>query len=127
MDVGSKEDLSRVLNGKPDTIRISSAGAGKKGAQKGRLTLAVWNGWGMSNERMDYLFGSQDGRETGLFLAVGNGNWLVGLTECRRDEQRIEAKVLNSKIIISCDLVCFRKCCFVSLQGTAVRPYGGTS
>ena len=45
-DVGvrRKEDMSRVLNGKPEAIRISSAGVGKKGAQKGKVTLVVWNG-----------------------------------------------------------------------------------
>ena len=32
-----------------------------------------------------------------------------------------KAKVLNSKNIISCVLVCFRKCCFVSLDVTSWR------
>jgi hypothetical protein len=44
VEVGRKEVLSRVLNGKPEAIRISSAGAGKKEAHEGRVTLAVWNG-----------------------------------------------------------------------------------
>jgi hypothetical protein len=48
---------------------------------------------------MDYLFGSQDGREPCLYPAVGKENWICGLVECRRDEQRI-ARLWDSEQII---------------------------
>ena len=49
IEAGPREDLSRQ-NGQKEAIRIS--GHGKKEAGKGMLQLVMWNGWGISNERM---------------------------------------------------------------------------
>ena len=48
--------------------------------------MAMWNCWGLSKERMDYMFGSEDGSEAGLYPATGKGEWIVGLIELHKDE-----------------------------------------
>ena len=67
-----------------NTIPLTSA----KSKKKGGVQLAFWNAWGVSKERMDYLFGSEDKTIEGLFPA-GKGDWVVGLGECHRREQEI--------------------------------------
>ena len=48
---------------------------------------------------MDYLFGSQDRTNEGIFSATSKKNWLCCLVECRRGEQKI-AELWNSKRLI---------------------------
>jgi hypothetical protein len=48
---------------------------------------------------MDFLFGSQDGTHEGIFSATSKKNWLCGLVECRRGEQKI-TELWNSKRLI---------------------------
>ena len=67
-----------------NTIPLTSA----KSKKKGGVQLAFWNAWGITKERMDYLFGSEDKTIEGLF-PVGKGDWVVGLGECHRREQEI--------------------------------------
>jgi hypothetical protein len=63
------------------------------------VKVGMWNCFGLTTERMDYLFGSQDKTHEGIFSATSKENWLCCLVECRRGEQKI-AELWNSKRLI---------------------------
>ena len=63
------------------------------------VEVGLWNCFGLTTERMDYLFGSQDRTNEGIFSATSKKNWLCCLVECRRGEQKI-AELWNSKRLI---------------------------
>lgn len=87
---------ARGGKGKPQT-GIPQTSAQHKHA--GGVQLAYWNSWGLSRERMDYLFGSADGKTTGLFPPDA-GDWVVGLGECRRKEQEIAEAWGSERMVI---------------------------
>jgi hypothetical protein len=64
------------------------------------LRLGFWNIWGLSKERMDYLFGSEDGETEGLFSPMGKGDWVVGLGECRGKEHEIAEAWGSERMIV---------------------------
>ena len=80
--------LARDKNGKSSSS-ISQTSAQKK--HVGEIQLGYWNSWGLSRERMDYLFGSEDGSIEGQYPPTGKGEWVVSLGECRHKEQEIAA------------------------------------
>jgi hypothetical protein len=61
--------------------------------------VGMWRCFGVTAERMDYLFGSHDKTHEGIFSATSKKNWLCCLVECRRGEQKIE-ELWNSKRFI---------------------------
>ena len=71
----------------------------KSAAAKG-LRIATWNCFGLSLERMDYLFGSEGQPESGVFPAKG-ADWVVGLTECRGGEQRLGEFFATTRLVVS--------------------------
>lgn len=89
--------LARDKNGKPSSS-ISQTSAQKK--HVGEIQLGYWNSWGLSRERMDYLFGSEDGSIEGQYPPTGKGEWVVGLGECRRKEQEIAAAWGSERMIV---------------------------
>ena len=83
------------------SLPLGSGSKKKHKGEGGELTVGMWNCWGLSKERMDYLFGSADGREAGLYPAVGKGEWIVGLIELHGDEQTIMAAWDSNRFMAS--------------------------
>eukprot|EP01052_Picozoa_sp_SAG31_P012187 SAG31_NODE_706_length_12688_cov_41.991342_8_plen_431_part_00 len=81
-------------------LPITNAKRRKRQKQGNVLQVATWNCFGLSLERIDYLFGSEGQPETGVFPLKG-GDWLVGLTECRGGEQRLEEFFSNRRLVVS--------------------------
>ncbi|MDA8639342.1 hypothetical protein N9L31_00065 [bacterium] len=68
-------------------------------AKRGEVKMATWNCFGLSLERVEYLFGAEGQPESGLFPAKGP-DWLVGLTECRGGEQRLDEFFGRSRLVV---------------------------
>ena len=77
-----------------------TSSASKQAKRKNTLKIVAWNCFGLSAERTEYLFGSEDGKKPGLFPAVGGGEWLVGLTECRGWEQQLAKTWPSYRLVV---------------------------
>jgi hypothetical protein len=99
--VDDGEQLQTAGRGQMMSLPLGSGSKKKHKGEGGELTVGMWNCWGLSKERMDYLFGSADGREAGLYPAVGKGEWIVGLIELHGDEQTIMAAWDSNRFMAS--------------------------
>eukprot|EP01050_Picozoa_sp_SAG11_P031658 SAG11_NODE_9934_length_868_cov_3.729519_1_plen_237_part_10 len=68
--------------------------------KRGEVKMATWNCFGLTLERVEYLFGAEGQPESGLFPAKGP-DWLVGLIECRGGEQRLDEFFGRSRLVVS--------------------------
>ena len=78
---------------------------------------------------MDYLFGSEDGSDEGLYPATCKGEWINGLIELHKDEQGIMEQWGSNRMIISAeakDNDLAAGCAIVMSHGMArIREAGG--